>query len=218
MERSLFLYVTYSNRYLPVKKSQGPVNAHFYTGIFHTDRPLPQQRLSRSLSHLLLSLPTSLFIPFLHAFWTTIITYWPSLPALRLDKYLYLIRLYISHSFLYLAQHSWNDDLVAEYLDLMEDMPLSAGNGQVGDGIRYHVLDVWVDGLVEVDGWWEVSLEKGVMRPVERLAKEGNTRVVRRRAESVMEDKRLKGDVAEGEGAGDDSMEEEDDDFEGFGD
>ena len=67
--------------------------------------------------------------------------------------------------------------------------PLSAGDGKVPDGVRYHVLDVWVDGLVETDGWEAV----GIMRPVERLRTEGRTKVVRERATAVLEDERLQG-------------------------
>jgi len=177
--------------------------------MFHTDRPIPQQRLSTSLASLLLPLPTPLFIPHLHAFWTTIITYWSSIPSLRLDKYLYLIRQYISHSFLYLAQHNWDHSLVKNYLDLVEELPLSPGDGKVADGVRYHVLDVWVDGLVGAEGWEG----RGLMRPVERLGREGRTKVVRERAREVLGDERLEGGDTEGDIGGNG----EDEEFEGFG-
>lgn len=67
---------------------------------------------------------------------------------------------------------------------------LSVGDGKVPDGVRYHVLDVWVDGLVETEGWEEVE----VTRPVEKLRTEGRTKVVRERAGEVLRDERLKGD------------------------
>ena len=66
---------------------------------------------------------------------------------------------------------------------------LSAGDGKVPDGVRYHVLDVWVDGLVETEGWDGV----GVMRPVEKLRIDGRTKVVRERARDVLRDDRLQG-------------------------
>ncbi|KAL2048989.1 hypothetical protein ABVK25_010741 [Lepraria finkii] len=188
--------------------------------IHHTDRPLPQQRLSTSLAALLLQLPTPLFLPFLHAFWGTIIAYWSQIPSLRLDKYLYLIRQYISHSFLYLQQHGWEGGeggLVEGYLNLVEEMPLSARDGKVADGVRYHVFDVWVDGLVGAEGW---EGQRGVvMRPVVKLGREGRTKIVRERARAVLEDVRLK--ESEEDGSGGEAEErgegDEDGEFEGFG-
>ena len=92
-------------------------------------------------------------------------------------------------------------------MDLIEELPLSPGDGKVADGIRYHVCDVWVDGLVEVEGWEDA----GVMRPVERLSKEGRTKTVRQRAAVVLEDERLCTN-----GSADQGNDEEE--FEGFED
>ncbi|KAF6227816.1 hypothetical protein HO173_011918 [Letharia columbiana] len=190
--------------------------------IFHTDRPIPQQRLSKSLASLLLPLPTTLFLPFLHAFWKTIIHYWSQIPSLRLDKYLYLLRQYIAYSFKYLQQHAWNRELVTGYLDLLEGVykarsedgigALSAGDGKVPDGVRYHVLDVWVDGLLETDEWEGV----GVMRPVERLRIEGRTKVVRERAREVLGDERSQGIEERTGNDGEDRRGDEEEEFEGF--
>ena len=91
---------------------------------------------------------------------------------------------------------------------------LSAGDGKVPDGVRYHVLDVWVDGLLETDGWDGV----GVMRPVEKLATKGRTKVVRERAREVLRDDRLQGVE---ERTGDDEEDHGSDDegeFQGFAD
>lgn len=66
---------------------------------------------------------------------------------------------------------------------------LNAGDGKVPDGVRYHVLDVWVDGLVETEGWEGV----GVLRPVEILRTKGRTKIVRERARQVLGDERLQG-------------------------
>lgn len=96
------------------------------------------------------------------------------------------------------------------YLDLLEELPLSAGDGKVPDGIRYHVCDVWVDGLMQTEGWEGT----GVMRPVERLSQEGRTKVVRGRAKAVLEDERLQEGEGEVDGAGEGDGKG---DFEGFG-
>lgn len=91
---------------------------------------------------------------------------------------------------------------------------LSAGDGKVPDGVRYHVLDVWVDGLMETEGW-----DGGeVMKPVENLRANGRTKVVRERAREVLGDERLAGIEAgtgdDGEAGGSDGEGE----FEGFDD
>lgn len=149
------------------------------------------------------------------------IQYWSQIPSLRLDKYLYLLRQYVAHSFKYLQQHAWNGDLVAGYLNLLEGIyrgksedrigALSVGDGKVPDGVRYHVLDVWVDGLVETEGWAGVD----VMRPVERLRTEGRTKVVRKRAGEVLGDERLKGEQHMEDG-NKEGGEGEEDEFAGF--
>ena len=89
---------------------------------------------------------------------------------------------------------------------------LSTGDGKVPDGVRYHVLDVWVDGLVEREQWEGV----GIMRPVEGLKTEGRTKVMRERAREVLSDERLQGTE---ERTGDDQEDrgrDEVGEFEGF--
>lgn len=98
-------------------------------------------------------------------------------------------------------------------MDLLEKLPLSPSDGKVPDGIRYHVCDVWVDGLLGVEGWED----SGIMRPVERLSKDGRTKVVRERAKTVLTDERLHGVDEEVEDADRDSgSESAEEDFEGF--
>ncbi|KAA6411133.1 MAG: nucleolar NOP52 variant [Lasallia pustulata] len=98
--------------------------------------------------------PPPLFLPYLHAFWTTISHSWSTIDSLRLDKYLFLVRRYIHASFLYLLNHGWDSELVPGYVELVETIPLSVGAeaSKVPDGLRYHVLDCWVDELEKVDG------------------------------------------------------------------
>ena len=78
--------------------------------------------------------------------------------------------------------------------------PLSAGNVKVPDGVRYHVLDVWVDELLKVVEGVEEGVLEMVMAPVGRIAKEGRTKIVRGRAKDVLGDERLKELVSIGEG------------------
>ncbi|PGH11093.1 hypothetical protein AJ80_07281 [Polytolypa hystricis UAMH7299] len=67
---------------------------------YHTDRPLTQQALARSLSSTLIpTLPEQTLLPFLRAFWITMSRDFHSLDRLRLDKYLFLFRCYIGAAF-----------------------------------------------------------------------------------------------------------------------
>lgn len=87
---------------------------------------------------------------------------------------------------------------------------LSVRDGRVSDGVRYHVLDVWVDGLVGAEGWEEEVKRGMVMRPVEVLRVGGRTKTVRERAREVIEDERLnpaEAEEMEEEGAGDEDGE-----------
>ena len=162
------------------------------------------------------------------AFFEIMIAYWGSIPSLRLDKYLYLIRCYVGGSMEYLAKEGWERGLVDEWAGMMmmggnvgdgDEGPKGCGaldprEAKVGDGLRYHLLDVWVDGLVEA-GNWEVGVERGIMRPVEGVAKDGWTKTLRERAKRVLDDSRLKEEAGEGNGSGV-SEGEGDDEFEGF--
>lgn len=100
--------------------------------------------------------------------------------------------------------------------------PLSRGKGEerkVPDGMRYHVLDVWVEelrGVVggEDEGGWGERMMGGVRV----LQKEGLGKVLRKRAgECVVEweksDDQVVGNAAEEEGG-----EEEEEEWDGIGD
>lgn len=127
----------------------------------------------------------------------------------------------------YLAREGWERGLVEEWVGMMmgwsvgdgDEGPMRCGaldprEAKVGDGLRYHLLDVWVDGLVEIANW-ETGVERGIMRPVEGVAKDGWTKTLRERAKRVLEDARLKEEA--GEGAGSRISEGEGDaEFEGF--
>ena len=86
----------------------------------------------------------------------------------------------------------------ASIFDLKDD--------KVPDGLRYHIIDVWVDGMMECEDW---ESKKGpLLEQIEKVAKEGKTRALRGRANAALDDPRLKED----EEGGDDGN----DAFEGF--
>lgn len=70
--------------------------------------------------------------------------------------------------------------------------PLSKGVGdeaKVPDGLRYHVLDVWVEELVPVlEETEEIQAGEVLMNAIRRLAREGLGKALRKRAkEAVVE-------------------------------
>lgn len=183
------------------------------------DKPVQQQALSRSLASLPSSLKDDVVLPFFRAFWITISREWTQIEALRLDKYLYLIRQYVNASFKILSRSNWeNTNAIEEYGKIMEEVPLNTGEGdgmRIPNGLRFHVLDVWVDELHKVDGTWEMN-KRGVLErlcaPVEKLAKEGKLKVVRTAALECLGDERLKswrGQEAQADEANIDEDEEE---------
>lgn len=91
---------------------------------------------------------------------------------------------------------------------------LDIANQKVPDGLRYHVLDVWVDGVVQCEGY-EDQMDV-LMAPVKRVATRGATKVLKQRAEAALADDRLNGGESVDDGG--DGMEkaEDEDEFEGF--
>ncbi|KAJ4296483.1 hypothetical protein N0V90_006528 [Kalmusia sp. IMI 367209] len=172
-----------------------------WKGLFYClwmqDKPHHQQALSRSLAALPSTLQNPVVLPFFRAFWLTIAREWTQIEALRLDKYLYLIRQYVNASFRHLSKNNWADKkAVAEYTGILEEVPLSPGDTTIPNGLRFHVLDVWVDELEKVDDVWGEEKKRGVLEdlcgPVKRLAQEGKLKVVRTAAKETLDDERLK--------------------------
>lgn len=102
--------------------------------------------------------------------------------------------------------------------------PLSRGKGEerkVPDGMRYHVLDVWVEELRAVvgeedEGGWGERMMGGVRV----LVKEGVGKVLRKRAgECVFEwEKSVEGMVERNAAEAEAAEEKEEEEWDGFGD
>jgi ribosomal RNA-processing protein 1 len=192
--------------------------------MWHSDRPLTQQRLATSLAALVSDLQPTLVLPFLKAFWTTMAREWSGIDVLRMDKFLFLVRQYVAAAWAYFARTGWEDaEPLREYLEMLGAGPLSPEDRKVPDGMRYHVLDIYVDELDRVDEprSGKVPVEV-LLGPLRRLEKESPTKSVRERARGALEDERLEdwegGGVIDGEDGEKDREESGNGEWEGFDD
>ncbi|KAF1936558.1 hypothetical protein EJ02DRAFT_358865 [Clathrospora elynae] len=172
-----------------------------WKGLFYClwmqDKPALQQRLSRDLASLVPTLRTTVVLPFIRAFWLTIAREWGHIEALRLDKYLYLIRQYVNASFTFLSRNKWKKSLLEEWNSIVGEVPLECQDMKIPNGLRYHVMDIWADELEKVDGEeWEKEEKKEIMemlvQPIEKLAKEGKLKSLRTAAKECLADARLR--------------------------
>jgi len=161
------------------------------------DKPVLQQALSRDLASLVSSVRTPVVLPFLRAFWLTMAREWSHIEALRLDKYLYLIRQYLHHSFQFLSRQNWEASVLKGWNQIVKETPLHTSDMKVPNGLRYHVLDIWVDELDKVAGkkWGKETKSEELemlVEPIEELAKDGKLKVLRVAAQETLSDERLK--------------------------
>ncbi|CAI6250037.1 unnamed protein product [Periconia digitata] len=169
-----------------------------WKGLFYClwmqDKPQLQNRLSTDLASLPSTLRANVVLPFLRAFFVTIAREWVNIEALRMDKYLFLVRQYVNASFRWLSSNKWNHNLVQQWNQLVKEIPLNPKDMKVPNGLRYHVLDVWVDELEKVEESWDGKLEtlEKIMEPVEQLAKEGILKPVRTAAKECLAEDTLK--------------------------
>lgn len=161
------------------------------------DKPVLQQKLSRDLASLVSNLRTPVVLPFIRAFFLTMSREWSHIEALRLDKYLYLIRQYVNASFAFLSRNKWKKSLLEQWNVIIEETPLECQNMRIPNGLRYHVMDVWVDELEKIGGEeWEQEDKKETLEtlilPIERMAKDGKLKPLRNAAKECLADDRLR--------------------------
>jgi ribosomal RNA-processing protein 1 len=168
-----------------------------WKGLFYClwmqDKPALQQRLARDLAGLLEVLKEDVVMGFLEAFWRTMGREWGGIEALRMDKYLYLVRQYVNAEWTSLAGRNWSGEELEGYMKVLAEIPLSAVDVKIPNGLRYHVLDIYLDELEKVAGDKadELPLDK-LLEPVQKLAKESKVKSVRNAAKEVLDDDRLK--------------------------
>ena len=160
--------------------------------MWHSDKPLTQQRLARDLADLLTIVSgRENFLGFVRAFWQTIAREWGGIDALRMDKFLYLVRCYVGKGFEVVKKKEWEDEeLIEAYLEILAAVPLNPSEQKIPNGLRYHVIDVYVDELDKVDTERNAPLER-ILVPLKELAEKSITKPVRLRVKEALEDERL---------------------------
>ena len=143
---------------------------------------------------------------------------WTSIDAHRMDKYLLFVRFVVRRVFAGIVQDATNKEdtedeeevVQKRQIALLENFPLSPRERKVPDGLRYHVLVIYVDELERAvslgqDGGEEEEEEQGegeiseetrtrverLLVPVETVAREGLSKGVRVRAKEVLADERV---------------------------
>ncbi|KAK9333310.1 hypothetical protein V1520DRAFT_352108 [Lipomyces starkeyi] len=190
-----------------------------YYCMWMTDRPKAQRDMALKLASLLLIADDANATKFVETFWATICREWNNIDVLRVDKFYLLIRWFVHMMFRRLSRSDWERSLVEKWTDILIKYPLNSTNASIPDGIRYHMIDIYVDELERAVNGSETteankspttttettdedknSSESGcnfpiaeILRPFEKLARDGKSQVVKRRAiAEVLNDSRLK--------------------------
>ncbi|KAL9049806.1 MAG: hypothetical protein Q9162_007014 [Coniocarpon cinnabarinum] len=148
---------------------------------------------------------------------------WGGIDSQRLNKYLRLMRLMLRATFQFLGKNGFERHLLEEQNNVMTRIPLNVEDASIPNGMRYHMLDVFVDELEAtkdaVGDRMNAAIIEQLLNPVVSVQRSGMDKAVRSRANESLSDERLKQwevnlitSVQEKNGA---SL---NDDFEGFGD
>uniref|UniRef100_A0A8C5LXC5 Uncharacterized protein n=1 Tax=Leptobrachium leishanense TaxID=445787 RepID=A0A8C5LXC5_9ANUR len=122
-----------------------------WKGLFYClwmqDKPLLQEELANTTSHLIHALKTGpaqqLFIK---TFWQTLSREWNGIDRLRLDKFYTLARLVLRRSVELLRNAEWEESHVEEFLAMLTQEVLLGG----ARGVQFHLIDIYLDELAQV--------------------------------------------------------------------
>ncbi|RDW88927.1 hypothetical protein BP5796_00259 [Coleophoma crateriformis] len=169
-----------------------------WKGLFYcmwmSDRPRTQQQLANDLAALVSVLPSATVIPFLRAFWQTMQREWTNIDVLRMEKFLLLTRRYLGATFSILKEGKWEEELVKEHMALLEEIPCNIEDMRIPNGMRFHVIDIYIDELERVSAIEdeEASLDL-LLEPLKKLSKSSPTKPVRTKCKEALGDERLPG-------------------------
>lgn len=209
-----------------------------FFSMWFSDRPRTQQRLADDMGSLLLVVHETNYFAFLSSFWKIMSAEWLALDRHRVDKFYMLLRRYVGYAFQRLAQEGWEETWIERHNTVMNKVPLHPENPKIPDGIRYHILEIYLDELEKVvlkdkkeaedededeDNVKELFADVPVaelLEAVETLSEESVNPIVKKKCvEDVLENPALVawGVAEELEGAADEEKEEdEEDEWAGF--
>lgn len=189
--------------YLSGRRSLPPIELlKLWKGLFYclwmSDRALTQQALAASLADLVSIVPPETQITFLRAFWQTMQREWTNIDVLRMEKFLLLTRRYLGATFKVLEKGKWVESLVDDHLSLLKEIPLNVEDPRVPNGMRYHVIDLYIDELERVGVLEEdENVVERLLAPLRDLAKSSPTKPVRTKCKEALVDERLPGNQKE---------------------
>ncbi|KAL6880792.1 hypothetical protein J3F83DRAFT_710664 [Trichoderma novae-zelandiae] len=210
--------------FLASRPSLSPLDARkLWTGLYYalwmTDRPRPQQALAADLANLAHGLRDACVEPWCAAFWAVLGAQWPHIEALRLDKFLLLVRRVFAAHVRVVKERGYEGDVVEGVKRVLAGWCFDKEDeNRVALGLRLHVLDVWVDELEREGVLGAAAAEgdegaKGFVEFVGALVeglKRCPVKSVRQRAQDSHDDERLpwaqkkedgdEGEEEEGEG------------------
>ncbi len=109
-----------------------------------------------------------------------------------MDKFLFLVRGYLNATFQHLARIGWETTAVEKNMAVLCSVPLSLTDKKVPNGLRYHVIDIYVDELDKADTPRSGILPLQVLlNPLKGVAADCPTKSVRTRAKDALADVRL---------------------------
>lgn len=114
---------------------------------------------------------------------------------IRLDKFYLLIRKNIEGGFRLCMSLDWSEEIVNNYVLLLQDIPLNPTNPKVPNSIRYHILDVYLD---ELDKFFPVKSKnqnfqiKLLLTPFVNLLEKSSDKYLKKYvSETIFLDKRI---------------------------
>jgi len=131
-----------------------------WKGLFYAlwmcDRPIPQQALCADLAALIHVLPDAAVVPWLRGFWATVAREWAGIDALRLNKFLLLVRRVLGEGLLWMKVPETEGAQGEE--EKMKKNKTKAG--KKGNGSKAGRGDAEkVDGILGLLGEWPFVLE-----------------------------------------------------------
>lgn len=115
------------------------------------------------------------------------------LTVCRMNKFLLLVRRYLFATFQQMAAGSWGQEArINEHLTLLKDIPLNPADPKIPNGMRYHVIDIYIDELDRIDENRGGSMPlETMLEPLKTLKSKSRNKAARERVTEALADERL---------------------------